>query len=81
MDIQSTKLELIQYLLNTKKESMLLKIRELILQEKEEIIGYSGNGEPLTIEMLNAKLERAEKDYQAGRITTDEDLEREIENW
>lgn len=81
MDIQATKLELIQYLLNTKKESMLLKIRELILQEKEEIIGYSGNGEPLTIEMLNAKLERAEKDYQAGRITTDEDLEREIENW
>lgn len=81
MDIQSTKLELIQYLLNTKKESMLLKIRELILQEKEEIIGYSGNGEPLTIEILNAKLERAEKDYQAGRLTTDEDLEREIENW
>lgn len=81
MDIQSTKLELIQYLLNTKKESMLLKIKELILQEKEEIIGYSGNGEPLTIEMLNAKLERAEKDYQAGRLTTDEDLEREIENW
>lgn len=81
MDIQATKLELIQYLLNTKKESMLLKIRELILQEKEEIIGYSGNGEPLTIEMLNAKLERAEKDYQAGRLTTDEDLEREIENW
>lgn len=81
MDIQATKLELIQYLLNTKKESMLLKIKELILQEKEEIIGYSGNGEPLTIEILNAKLERAEKDYQAGRITTDEDLEREIENW
>ncbi|MGB6083077.1 hypothetical protein [Moheibacter sp.] len=81
MDIQATKLELIQYLLNTKKESLLLKIKELILQEKEEIIGYSGNGEPLTIEILNAKLERAEKDYQAGRITTDEDLEREIENW
>lgn len=81
MDIQATKLELIQYLLNTKKESMLMKIKELILQEKEEIIGYSGNGEPLTIEILNAKLERAENDYQAGRITTDEDLEREIENW
>lgn len=81
MDIQATKLELIQYLLNTKKESLLLKIKELILQEKEEIIGYSGNGEPLTLAMLNAKLERAEKDYQAGRLTTDEDLEREIENW
>ena len=60
---------------------MLLKIKELILQNKEEVIGYSGNGEPLTIEMLNAKLERAEKDYQAGRLTTDEYLEREIENW
>lgn len=30
MDIQGTKLELIQYLLNTQKESLLLKVKELI---------------------------------------------------
>lgn len=81
MDIQATKLGLIQYILNTKKESFLTKVKELVLQENDEIIGYSGNGEPLTIEALNAKLKRAENDYTAGRITTDEDLAKEIETW
>ncbi len=81
MDIQTTKLELIQYLLNTRKESLLLKMKELVLQDKEEIIGYTGKGEALTAELLNAKLDRAEKDYNAGRVTTDEDLEKEMENW
>lgn len=81
MDIQGTKLELIQYLLNTKKESLLVKMKELVLQDKDEVIGQTGKGEILTHELLNAKLERAENDYKAGRITTDKDLEKEIENW
>lgn len=81
MDIQATKLELIQYLLNTKKESLLLKVKELVLQDKDEILGFTGKGEVLTAELLNAKLERAEEDYKSGRITTDEDLAKEIENW
>jgi predicted patatin/cPLA2 family phospholipase len=81
MDIQATKLELIQYLLSTKKESFLTKVKELVLQENDRIIGSTGNGKPLTAELLNAKLERAEADYKAGRITTDEDLAQEIETW
>lgn len=81
MDIQATKLELIHYLVNTKKESLLLKVKELVLQDKEEILGLTGKGEILTVELLNTKLERAESDYTAGRITTDEDLTKEIENW
>ncbi|WP_161554443.1 hypothetical protein [Sinomicrobium soli] len=79
MDIQATKLELIQYLLNTEKESLLLKVKELVL--KERVVGHTGKGEPLTVELLNAKLERAEADYKAGRTTTDEDLAREMEHW
>lgn len=81
MDIQATKLELIQYLLNTKKESLLLKMKELILQDNNGSVGSTGKGELLTTELLNAKLERAENDYKAGRVTTDEDLAKEIENW
>jgi len=81
MDIQATKLELIQYLLNTQKVSLLLKVKELVLKESGETIGYTGKGEPLTLESLDAKIEKAEEDYRAGRVTTDEDLAREIENW
>lgn len=81
MDIQATKLELIQVLLDTEKESLLLKIKELISNENAEIIGYTGKGLPLTKESLNTKLERAEEDYRMGRTTTDEELTKEIENW
>jgi len=81
MDIQATKLELIQYLLNTQKESLLLKVRELVLMESDEVVGFTAKGEPLTVLSLNAKLERAEEDYRTGRVTTDEDLAKEIENW
>ena len=81
MDIQATKLELIQYLLNTKKESLLLKVKELILKEDESIVGYSATGILLTTELLLEKLNRAEDDYNAGRVTSDEDLAQEIENW
>lgn len=79
MDIQATKLELIQYLLNTKKESLLLKVKELVLQD--EIIGQTGKDETLTSELLNAKLHRAEQDFKAGRVTSDEDLEEEMKSW
>lgn len=81
MDIQATKLELIQYLLDSRKESFLLKMKELVSQDKSEAIGYTTDGEILTTELLNSKLERAESDYKAGRITSDEDLEKEIESW
>ena len=80
MDIQAIKLELIQYLLNTDKESLLQKVKELVLKEERKV-NNSDNRAPFTIEQLNAKLERAEEDYNAGRITTDEDLAKEIETW
>lgn len=80
MDIQAIKLELIQYLLNTEKESLLQKVKELVLKE-ERSTDNSDKRTPFTIEELNNKLKRAEEDYEAGRITTDEDLAKEIETW
>lgn len=80
MDIQAIKLELIQYLLNTDKESLLQKMKELVLKE-DNTIGNSDKRVPFTIEELNNKLKRSEEDYKAGRVTTDEDLAKEIETW
>lgn len=54
---------------------------EVVSDESNPIIGYSGKGEPLTIKALNTKLKRAEKDYKSGRTTSDEDLAKEIETW
>ena len=80
MDIQAIKLELIQYLLNTDKESLLQKMKELVLKE-DNTISNSDKRVPFTIEELNNKLKRSEEDYKAGRVTTDEDLAKEIETW
>ena len=82
MNIQATKLEIVQYLLNSNKEALLSKIKSIIEQEKEEeIIGFTTNGETLTISKLNERLALAEKDIKAGRIITDEDLAKEIGTW
>ena len=83
MDIQETKLELIRELLSVKKESVVEKVREVLLENssKSEIIAYSTNGKPLNLEQYQAKLQRGLDDYENGRFTSDEDLAREIESW
>lgn len=48
-------------LVNTQKESLLLKVRELVLKENDDIIGYSAKGEPFTVSSLNAKLNGQKK--------------------
>lgn len=83
MDIQATKLELIQHLLSVKKESVLEKVREVLLENsnESEIIAYTTSGKPLNIEQYKAKIQRGVDDYAMGRVTSDEDLEKEIETW
>lgn len=82
MDIQATKLELIQHLLTVKKESVLEKIREVLLKNsKEDIVAYTTSGKPLNIEQYKAKIQRGLDDIEAGRVTSDEDLAKEIETW
>ncbi len=81
MNIQSTKLEIMQYLLNSNKESVLAKFKSIIEKEKEqEIIGYT-QGEPLTVAKMNERLATAEEQIETGRVISDEDLAKEIETW
>lgn len=82
MDIQATKLEILQFILNSNKESVINKFKSIVDKEKsEEIVGYTVSGEPLTIEKMNAKLAKSEEDYKAGRITTHENLLKEMKTW
>lgn len=83
MDIQATKLELIQHLLSVEKESILEKVKEILLEDsnESEIISYTTSGTPLNIEQYKAKIQRGIDDYEMGRVTSDEDLEKEIDTW
>jgi len=74
MDLQTRKLDLIEYLLHLTDEKLFDKIESVI---------KSGNDikDPFTEEEMIARAEKAEKDYVAGRFLTTEELEEEMKNW
>lgn len=77
MDIQATKLDLLQRILSLGKESLLLKIKELI--DSEMIVGYSTAGVPLTKDEYNKKLDKASKEIKDGKFYIHEEVEKIIE--
>ena len=79
MDLQAEKINLVQQILSVQKASLIGKIKELL--EKEMIVGYTTDGKPLTKEAYNARLEKAEQDILNGRVTTSEDLRKEVASW
>ena len=82
MDIQSTKLEIIKFLLNSNKESVLSKFISIIDKENiEKIVSHSIDGRPLTMEQYHAELKEAEEEIEKGDFLTSEDLEKEIASW
>ena len=50
------------------------------LLDRDEVIGFS-TGEPVTIEQLRAKIDRAENQIDHGDYMTPEELEKEAEQW
>ena len=58
---------------------MLDKINNIL--DKEMIVGYTADGTPLTKESYNNRLKEAEMQILAGKYTTQEDLEKESDNW
>lgn len=83
MDIQATKLELIKRLLLVDKESVLEELKNILLSHssKEEVVGYSTDGVPLTLKEYHKKVQKGIDDIASGNFTTDEDFAKEIETW
>jgi len=78
MNIETTKLELMQLLLQTQKETILTRIQKVF---EEEVVAYTVDGKPLTKSAYKKELLEAETEIEQGKFTTQEDLERESENW
>lgn len=79
MDLQAEKINLVQQILSVQKESIIDKIKNIL--EKEMIVGYTTDGKPLTKEAYNARLEKAEEQIASGNYLTQEEIEKESENW
>jgi len=79
MNLQTVKLDVVQKILGVQKESILEKINKIL--EKEMIVGYTVEGKPLTKEAYNKRLDKAEVQLATGEFLSQEDLEKESENW
>ncbi|MEX2379111.1 MAG: hypothetical protein WD530_00080 [Vicingaceae bacterium] len=79
MGLQASKLSLVQKILSLNQESVIDKIDELL--EREMIVGYTVDGKPLTKAAYNERIAIAEKQLQKGETISQEDLEKESENW
>lgn len=79
MGIQKTKLSVMQKIMSVSKASLLDKIDKLL--EEEMIVGYTVDGKPLTKKVYDMRLQKAEEQLNSGEYVSQEDLEKESENW
>lgn len=80
MDLQTRKLNAIKYLISLQDEKAFSKIESTIMesQNPQEV---RKDLKPFTQRQLLARAKQSNKDYQAGRFKTQEQLEKESESW
>lgn len=62
-------------------ETFLKMVHAMSKEYKATIVGYNVDGTPITQENLRNRVKAASKRVKAGQYITQEDLEKEIENW
>ena len=79
MDIESTKLNVMQKIMQISKPALLEKIDKLL--EEELVVGYTVEGSPLTKSAYESRISVAEEQFNSGQYMSQEDLEKESDNW
>ncbi len=78
-DLQTRKLNLITYIAELKDEKFFEKIEHYVLRKTPKI--NDSDFPPFTIEELIERVKTSEKDYENGRVKSQEELEKESANW
>jgi len=78
MDLQTRKLNTIEYLINLKDDKLFNKIELIIIESQNE---NKRKLKPFTQKQLINRAKQANEDYLAGKFKTQEQLEIESENW
>lgn len=79
MDIQTKKLSLIEQLAMITDESIITRIEKLIQIERRR--KYESDLKPMSLKEFYAMIEESEEDIRAGRVISQQDLEKESEQW
>ena len=78
MDLQTRKLNIIEYLIGLSDESIFRVIEEIV---KESKLGGSKASRPFTRQELIERAKKSNDDYFAGNFKDQEQLETESKNW
>ena len=78
MDLQTRKLNAIEYIAGLEDESIFNKIELAILENK---VRSERKLKPFTQKQLLERADSSNRDYAAGRFKTQEALEKESESW
>lgn len=81
MEIEAEKLFLIEQLIRLRDVKVLQQVRELLGSEANPVVGYDGNGKPITKRDFIKQIEVAEKEYESGKYKAIEEVEKESEKW
>ncbi len=79
MNIAVKKIELIEWLARIQDKSLLEEVE--ILKKKAIAASYESNLKPMTSQQYKSLLDQSEEDYKNGKITSQEGIEKESENW
>lgn len=80
MDLQARKLKAIEYLIGLQDEMSFREIESTIAEVRKQHT-IRRNVKPLTAGQLADRAARSNSDYLAGRFKTQEELEKESNNW
>jgi hypothetical protein len=78
MDIQSRKIDFIQEFLKIQNEDLISRLEKLLRSNKaKEETAF----EPMTMDELNARIDKSINDSKNNKLTSSNDLLDEIEKW
>ena len=79
MNIAAKKAMLIEWLTTVQDKSVIKKVESLKNESIKE--SYEAKMKPMSSRSYKALLEKSEKDYRQGKVTSQKDLEKESKNW
>jgi hypothetical protein len=78
MDLQTRKLNLIEYLIGLQDEKIFKRIEDSIINDLQ---AKNPSLEQITQEELTVRAQKSNNDYIAGKVMDQEQLEKESGNW
>ena len=78
-NIAAKKVMLIEWLTTVQDKSVIKKVESLKNESLKE--SYEAKLKPMSSRAYKALLEKSEKDYRQGKVTSQKDLEKESKSW